>query len=537
MFDRVESPAGTRRARRAGAALIAAALVVLARPVGLGGPVAGAAPARRPRRLPSRQRPPPRRAGPARRPRQHDLQQYVEHVDVHVDHVDDDLHDGSAAPRASADGPDAHRASGHRDRAAPPPEEEEGPETTTTEDDGDDEVALSPQNISRTFTTNANLLIQGDGTPGAESTTTTARRPVASEGSSADEESRMIWMIIAGLSGLALLVALLTWRYWLLTRPGLDVRRRGRGRREYPGPGGPGGGRRPMRSSDEWAPPTRSGPPWDAPTAHAGPGGPGDDRTSVLASGAPGPVARAPPVSPAPLRAATLWPAAGRPAAVWTPEQVAATGSMTRPGSGDQFRPPAGAAGAAAAARRCRHGARPRGRRTGPAPRPWWPRGCRRPSASPARAANGVPAASPARALVAAAVRRPVTRRGGAGRGPSAGGVPPPGPAPAAAARAARAVVPPARWARRPPGRPARWAHGRRWPAPVAPALRAATPRVAAGAAPRRRAVARAGAVPRAVTGGSGRGGDWGDDFWGRDPGDPRRPDNRPPPRDGGRRR
>jgi hypothetical protein len=48
---------------------------------------------------------------------------------------------------------------------------------------------------------------------------------VRTSGSSnaADEESRRIWMIIAGLAGVGVLVALLTWRYWLLTRPGLDL--------------------------------------------------------------------------------------------------------------------------------------------------------------------------------------------------------------------------------------------------------------------------------------------------------------------------
>lgn len=33
----------------------------------------------------------------------------------------------------------------------------------------------------------------------------------------------MLWLIIAGLAAVALLAALLTWRYWLLTRPGLDL--------------------------------------------------------------------------------------------------------------------------------------------------------------------------------------------------------------------------------------------------------------------------------------------------------------------------
>ena len=76
----------------------------------------------------------------------------------------------------------------------------------------------------------------GDGTEGAQATTTTTA-PQPDEGSSADDENRLIWMIIAGLAAVAVIVAVLTWRYWLLTRPGLvlegedaeDVRRGGSG--------------------------------------------------------------------------------------------------------------------------------------------------------------------------------------------------------------------------------------------------------------------------------------------------------------------
>jgi hypothetical protein len=110
-----------------------------------------------------------------------------------------------------------------------------------------------------TFVTVANLLVPGNGLEGAQATTTTTAPPTADGGGSADDESRMIWMIIAALAGVGLLVALLTWRYWLLTRPGLDL---DDDADEAEGPGGvapPGSGRRPRPDRlDRGAPPTRA---------------------------------------------------------------------------------------------------------------------------------------------------------------------------------------------------------------------------------------------------------------------------------------
>jgi hypothetical protein len=63
--------------------------------------------------------------------------------------------------------------------------------------------------------------VPGNGLEGAQATTTTTLAPT-SGGGAADDESRMIWMIIAALAAVGLLVALLTWRYWLLTRPNLE---------------------------------------------------------------------------------------------------------------------------------------------------------------------------------------------------------------------------------------------------------------------------------------------------------------------------
>jgi hypothetical protein len=116
-----------------------------------------------------------------------------------------------------------------------------------------------------------NLLGPGNGTQDPPATTTTTVR--ASGGSNAaDEESRRIWMIIAGLAGVGVLVALLTWRYWLLTRPGLDL--------DEPGEHGHG----PYGSEPD---PYGAGPP-----------PPGRARGGVPPSGAAGPAARAKPRRP-----------------------------------------------------------------------------------------------------------------------------------------------------------------------------------------------------------------------------------------------
>jgi len=140
-----------------------------------------------------------------------------------------------------------------------------------------------------TFTTVNNLLVPGDGTEGAQATTTTTA-PQPDEGSSADDENRLIWMIIAGLAGVAVLVAVLTWRYWLLTRPGLVLEGED-GDDVQPGGGlGYGGA----------APPGRRSPPggrggndafWDEPRdprrAFVGPPDAGGAPSRSPASGAP----------------------------------------------------------------------------------------------------------------------------------------------------------------------------------------------------------------------------------------------------------
>jgi hypothetical protein len=121
---------------------------------------------------------------------------------------------------------------------SPPPADSDVEPVVDEEEPVEEEAAAEAYDARGiTFTTVNNLLVPGDGTEGAQATTTTTA-PQPDEGSSADDENRLIWMIIAGLAAVAVIVAVLTWRYWLLTRPGLvlegeeaddDVRRAGTG--------------------------------------------------------------------------------------------------------------------------------------------------------------------------------------------------------------------------------------------------------------------------------------------------------------------
>lgn len=112
--------------------------------------------------------------------------------------------------------------------APPPPvEEEEEPPPVVDEPVEDEveeaevvEVAAEPVG-EITFTTIHNLLVPGNGIDENAQATTTTTAQLAS--GSADDESRTIWMIIVALAVVGVLVAVLTWRYWLLTRPDLDL--------------------------------------------------------------------------------------------------------------------------------------------------------------------------------------------------------------------------------------------------------------------------------------------------------------------------
>lgn len=98
--------------------------------------------------------------------------------------------------------------------------------TTTTErrtaTTDDQPATTEPEVVVTTteaaVTTSSNLLIAGDGTEGAESTTTTVT-PVATVSDDGVSDGTLIALVIAGLVAVAALVGVLTWRYWKATRP------------------------------------------------------------------------------------------------------------------------------------------------------------------------------------------------------------------------------------------------------------------------------------------------------------------------------
>ncbi|HJR25708.1 MAG TPA: hypothetical protein VJ804_09555 [Acidimicrobiales bacterium] len=98
-------------------------------------------------------------------------------------------------------------------------------ETTTTEDDVDDtdttEGTVEPEELvtepSVTVSTLRNVLIPGDGTEGAENTTTTSKTLASGTDGLSDET--LILLVVGGLGMVAAVVGLLTWRYWTATRP------------------------------------------------------------------------------------------------------------------------------------------------------------------------------------------------------------------------------------------------------------------------------------------------------------------------------
>jgi len=71
---------------------------------------------------------------------------------------------------------------------------------------------------SRDVSTSVDLLVPGDGSQGAESTTTTIETPqmVKDDGAS---DGTLIATVVVALVVLAFAVSLLTWRYWSATRP------------------------------------------------------------------------------------------------------------------------------------------------------------------------------------------------------------------------------------------------------------------------------------------------------------------------------
>jgi hypothetical protein len=66
--------------------------------------------------------------------------------------------------------------------------------------------------------TSNNVLVPGDGTEGAESTTTTTETPTTISNDDTSDAA-LLGLVVGGLVVLALVVGILTWRYWVATRP------------------------------------------------------------------------------------------------------------------------------------------------------------------------------------------------------------------------------------------------------------------------------------------------------------------------------
>lgn len=84
--------------------------------------------------------------------------------------------------------------------------------TSTTAERGQDTTTSTSLDVS----TSVDLLVPGDGSQGAESTTTETPQTVKDDGAS---DGTLIATVVVALVVVALAVSLLTWRYWSATRP------------------------------------------------------------------------------------------------------------------------------------------------------------------------------------------------------------------------------------------------------------------------------------------------------------------------------
>lgn len=101
--------------------------------------------------------------------------------------------------------------------------DEPAPSTTRARQRSEEEVVETTA-VTITVTTLHDVLVPGDGTEGAESTTTTVPELASSDSGLSDES--LILIIVAGLAMVALVVGILTWRYWTATRPTVGGRTR-----------------------------------------------------------------------------------------------------------------------------------------------------------------------------------------------------------------------------------------------------------------------------------------------------------------------
>jgi len=89
--------------------------------------------------------------------------------------------------------------------------------TTTT---ARSQLGTSPSTTAVTTPARARLLIPGDGTEGAELTTTT-EGSVTRVGNGGPSDGTLIALVVVGLVLIAGVVGVLTWRYWVATQPPL----------------------------------------------------------------------------------------------------------------------------------------------------------------------------------------------------------------------------------------------------------------------------------------------------------------------------
>jgi hypothetical protein len=97
---------------------------------------------------------------------------------------------------------------------APPATSVEQPITTAEPDD-----VAEVTSTTLSVTTSSNVLVPGDGTEGAESTTTSTTQVPTTVSDGGISDGTLIAIVIGGLITVAVLVAFLTWRYWVATRP------------------------------------------------------------------------------------------------------------------------------------------------------------------------------------------------------------------------------------------------------------------------------------------------------------------------------
>jgi hypothetical protein len=102
--------------------------------------------------------------------------------------------------------------------------DEDTTETTDDEDRTDDTRSTTRTTEEKVTTTvlevstSLDVLVPGDGTAGAESTTT-SEKPKVTSGSGGLSDNQLVVLIVSGLLVFGLSVGFLTWRYWRATQP------------------------------------------------------------------------------------------------------------------------------------------------------------------------------------------------------------------------------------------------------------------------------------------------------------------------------